>query len=75
MGGINGIETGERIRNIDNHAVIVFVASYMTYESKCYSSSPLWFLLKPIDGAEFEKMFSAVRKKLARQSKVIGSLR
>lgn len=72
MGGINGIETGERIRNIDNHAVIVFVTSYMTYASKCYSSSPLWFLLKPIDGAEFEKMFSAVRKKLARQSKVIA---
>ena len=44
MGGMNGIETANAIRAIDERVIIVFVTSHEEYAIDCFQCSPLRFL-------------------------------
>ena len=67
MGGIDGIKVGERIREIDNNVVIVFVTSYPSYAPECFGSMPFRFLVKPIDEGKFDEMFCGALKKISKR--------
>lgn len=69
MGGIDGIKVGERIREIDNNVVIVFVTSYPSYAPECFGSMPFRFLVKPIDEGKFDEMFCGAFKKISKRPK------
>lgn len=58
MGGMNGIETANAIREIDERVSIVFVTSHEEYAIDCFQCSPLRFLKKPL---QLEKMDDAMR--------------
>lgn len=58
MGGMNGIETANAIREIDERVSIVFVTSHEEYAIDCFQCSPLRFLKKPL---QLEKMDDALR--------------
>lgn len=58
MGDMNGIETANAIREIDERVSIVFVTSHEEYAIDCFQCSPLRFLKKPL---QLEKMDDALR--------------
>ena len=58
MGGMNGIETANANREIDERVSIVFVTSHEEYAIDCFQCSPLRFLKKPL---QLEKMDDAMR--------------
>jgi DNA-binding LytR/AlgR family response regulator len=47
MGGLNGIEVAERIRQTNEHVVIIFVTNNPQYSLKGYSVDALDYLIKP----------------------------
>lgn len=64
MGGIDGIETANRIRQIDKQVIIVFVTSHRKYMQKSFECMPFRFLLKPIRFSDFEKICNEILIKL-----------
>lgn len=60
MGELDGIETANRIRQIDRHVIIVFVTSYKKYMQRSFECMPFRFLLKPVRYEEFYKVFGEV---------------
>ena len=57
MKELNGIETANKIRNIDEHVIIVFITSYTEYMKDSFKCSPFRFLVKPVDFNEFQEVF------------------
>ena len=66
MGQLNGIETANIIREIDEHVIIVFVTSHTEYMRESFKCSPFRFLVKPVDDEEFETVFYDICKKLSK---------
>lgn len=54
---MNGIETANAIREIDERVSIVFVTSHEEYAIECFQCNPLRFLKKPLQS---EKMADAL---------------
>ncbi len=48
MGGINGIETGRRIRKIDKKTKIVYLTAYRDYAAGAFGVHAFQYLLKPV---------------------------
>lgn len=69
MEGINGIETANKIREIDEHTIIVFVTSHTEYMKDSFKCSPFRFLVKPVEYTEFQEVFYDICKKLKKQRK------
>jgi len=67
MGELDGIETANRIRQIDKHVIIVFVTSHTKYMLRSFECSPLRFLVKPVEFDEVEKVMTDVLKKLSEE--------
>jgi len=72
MEKLNGIETANYIRAIDEHVIIVFVTSHTEYMRESFKCAPFRFLVKPVDGEEFETVFYDISKKLSKQRKVFA---
>ncbi len=70
MSGMNGIETADKIRETDEHVIIVFVTSHTKYMQESFKCSPFRFLLKPVERAEFAAVFADILKKLAKRRMV-----
>ncbi len=70
MKELNGIETANKIRNIDEHVIIVFITSYTEYMKDSFKCSPFRFLVKPVDFNEFQEVFYDICKKLKKQRKI-----
>lgn len=51
--GISGLETAQRLRQIDNEVVLLFVTKMAQYAQKGYEVGALDFLIKPVKYAEF----------------------
>ena len=67
MGELDGIETANRIRQIDKHVIIVFVTSHTKYMLRSFECSPFRFLVKPVEFDEVEKVMTDVLKKLSEE--------
>lgn len=48
MNGINGIETGKKIRQIDKEVKIIYLTSYRDYVSGAFMVHAFQYLLKPV---------------------------
>ena len=72
MKQLNGIETANRIHEVDEHVIIVFVTSYTEYMRESFKCAPFRFLVKPVDDKEFETAFYDICKKLSQQRKVFA---
>ncbi|MEF2824784.1 MAG: LytTR family DNA-binding domain-containing protein [Peptococcaceae bacterium] len=60
MGGMNGIETANAIRAIDERVIIVFVTSHEEYAIDCFQCSPLRFLKKPLQPEKVDEALWAI---------------
>lgn len=69
MEQLNGIETANHIREIDEHVIIVFVTSYTEYMKESFKCSPFRFLVKPVEYDEFQEVFYDICNKLKKQRK------
>ena len=67
MGSMNGINTANEIRKINKRVVIIFVSNHTQYMIESFECEPLRFLVKPVELLEFEKAFTAIKKKLAQE--------
>lgn len=72
MEQLNGIETANYIREIDEHVIIVFVTSHTEYMRESFKCAPFRFLVKPVDDEEFKTVFYDISKKLSKQRKVFA---
>lgn len=64
MGKLDGIETANRIRNIDSHVIIVFVTSHTKYMQQSFECMPFRFLIKPVKFDDWNKVYHEVCIKL-----------
>lgn len=72
MDQLNGIETANHIREIDEYVIIVFITSHTEYMRDSFRCAPFRFLLKPVDKEEFRTVFADIVKKLSKQRKVFA---
>ena len=57
---MNGIETANAIRAIDERVIIVFVTSHEEYAIDCFQCSPLRFLKKPLQPEKVDEALGAI---------------
>ena len=71
MAQLNGIDTANIIRDLDEHVVIVFVTSYTEYMRESFQCSPFRFLVKPLGEEEFLKVWTAILERFSKKRKVL----
>lgn len=57
MHEMNGIETAERIREMDRKGLIIYVTSHESYALEAYQVHPFHFLVKPIEEEKVRQCF------------------
>lgn len=72
MGGMNGIETANAIRDIDERVIIVFVTSHTKYAIESFQCEPLSFIVKPIQKSKIEKVIKVIAKKVLQKRSTIS---
>lgn len=72
MPGLNGIETANAIRDIDEGAMIVFVTSHSQYMRESFKCLPLRFLLKPVQEIDLQEALDTIVRKLEKEKKTIS---
>ena len=65
--GENGIEIAQRVRDIDDGVVIIFVSFHDEYVFSSFRAEPLRYLLKPLRYGEFEQAMDAAADKCKRE--------
>ena len=68
MPGMDGVETAEKIRALDEHVILIFVTNLANYAIKGYSVNALDFLLKPVNPLMIERLLDRVRKVLGHKA-------
>ena len=66
MPGMNGIETGKRLRAVADKTAIVFLTSHIEYALEGYEVNALRYLMKPVS---VEKLSEIIRYLIERQKK------
>jgi len=64
MPGLNGIQTGKLIRDIDPNVVIVFITSYPQYALEAFECEAFNYLLKPCTKEKLYDLLTRVQAKL-----------
>ncbi len=59
MNGMNGIEAGRKIKEINRNSLIIYVSSHSKYAIESFDNDPLHYILKPINK---DKFFEVLRK-------------
>ncbi len=67
MDGINGLETADALRAMDDHLEIIFVTSYTRYMEDSFKCSPFRFLVKPIKQDKLEEAVNALYQKFTKK--------
>lgn len=57
MKDIDGVQTAQEIRKLDNHVIIFFITSYINFVSATFRVGAFQFLIKPINESDFKKDF------------------
>ena len=72
MDGMNGIETANAIRRMDDKVLIIFVTSHTQYMQACFQGAPFRFLSKPVEEDAFAEMLCAVVRRLSEKRVAIN---
>ena len=72
MDGLNGIDTANAVRELDEYVIVVFVTSHTEYMKDSFKCSPFRFLVKPVDNEELKDVFDDIYKKLSKKKKVLS---
>lgn len=67
MPGMNGIDTANAIRAIDEYVILVFVTSHRQYMQESFKCTPLRFVLKPMQEDEISEAVEAIIHKLKKE--------
>lgn len=65
MDHMGGIETANRIRQMDNHMLIVYVSSHEEYLRELFETEPFRFIAKPVEPKHFEDVFLKAMKRIS----------
>ena len=57
MGGIDGIETAQELRNRDTRTVLFFITSYSQHIMRSMTIHPFAFLVKPVEEKQLVQIF------------------
>lgn len=68
MEEMNGIDTANKIREIDKHVIIVFITGHTKYMQESFQCSPFRFLVKPVQLEEFKKVCYEISLKISEYS-------
>lgn len=60
MGGMNGIETGKRIREMDRETKIVYLTAYRDYVAGAFGVHAFQYLLKPVKTGEIVQVLEEI---------------
>lgn len=71
MSGISGIKTGNLIRKMDKHVIIVFVTQHTQYIRECFECLPFRFLVKPMSFDELKKTLHDIEEKLSEEKSTL----
>lgn len=72
MPGLNGIQAGQRLRELSDGGEIVYLTTSSDYAVDSYSVRAFFYLLKPLEKSRlFEVLDAAVKKLNERRSKVV----
>lgn len=69
MPGINGMEVAERIREMDEDVVLMFITNMAQYAISGYSVGALDFVMKPINYYTFSMKLGRVLKRVQKKAK------
>lgn len=69
MPGINGMEVAERIREMDEDVVLMFITNMAQYAISGYSVGALDFVMKPISYYTFSMKLGRVLKRVQKKAK------
>lgn len=64
MEGISGLETGNRIRELDSNALIIFVTSHSQFVPDAFRINAFQFLVKPVKQEDIEKELERAVEKI-----------
>ena len=67
MKRMDGMETAERIRQMDENVFLVFITNMANYAIRGYSVHALDFILKPVNYLMLQQLLSRVEHMLSRQ--------
>ncbi len=65
MGGLNGIEIGRKIRELDKRVLLVYLTGYKEYALEAFEIQSFHYLIKPITNERFNKLMEQLIKRLA----------
>ncbi len=59
---LNGIETANYLREIDEYMIIIFVTIHTEYMRESFKCAPFRFLVKPVEFDEMQTVFNDIQK-------------
>ncbi|AKN32903.1 LytTR family transcriptional regulator [Clostridium carboxidivorans P7] len=64
MKGLNGIEIGKKLREIDKNVIIIFVTGFKEYALNAFEIKAFDYIMKPISEEKFKKLFQETLDRL-----------
>lgn len=71
MESLDGISLGRQIRNVDHHAVLVYLTSYSEYALAGYEVRAFRYLLKPVSKEKVLQVLEEIRNELLASRKIL----
>ena len=71
MSQMDGIQTANLIRGLDEHVIIVFITNHTKYMQKSFECEPFRFLVKPVSIEDLKKVFDEITYKLNKERKTL----
>lgn len=70
MPGMNGLELGQIIREMENHPYVIFVSAYDEYAVKAFEVDAIDYLLKPIDEKRLAHAIKKIEKAIQQKTPI-----
>ncbi|MBZ9607261.1 LytTR family DNA-binding domain-containing protein [Clostridium estertheticum] len=64
MKGMNGLEIGKKIRELNKNAIIIFITGFKDYALHAFGIKAFDYIIKPITEERFKNLFQEISEKL-----------